>query len=136
MLDDLQAEIKDVIMSFETRFRRMKRAGERAFGSSDAPSNARSDEESNVGVEQPEVSILPVPKSDQKKTTDADADQAQQKREDVVADAILGRSEEEVKDALLRAESVDSGVSSDGQQSPSRSEGGDHAAPVIVHEEL
>ena len=33
ILDDLQLEIKDVIISFETRFRRMKRAGERVFAS-------------------------------------------------------------------------------------------------------
>ena len=139
ILDDLQLEIKDVIMSFETRFRRMKRAGERAFASASASDASKSDEDLEAGAE-PVVSILPVPAggSDRER---ADADQA------AVADAILGRGEEEVREALLRAGSVNTGNEKTqahkhehGHASPSQvadsSKGANHAAPLIAHEEL
>ncbi|EJD07672.1 uncharacterized protein FOMMEDRAFT_16301 [Fomitiporia mediterranea MF3/22] len=81
--EDLQAEVRDITLGFETRMRRIKREGERAFA----------EEQPEAEQPEPEVSILPVPNDDQKENAVLQE----------VADAIVGRSEEEVEAALNRA---------------------------------
>ena len=81
-LEDLQSEVRDITVGFETRMRRIKREGDRTF------SGGQNEEES---ASEPEVSVLPI-----------------ESKEDAVlqevADAILGRSEDEIVEALGRAE--------------------------------
>lgn len=84
--EDIRSEVQDITLGFETRMRRIKREGERAFAQDRA--------EPEQPAPEPEVSILPVTDGGQKE------DKAFQK----VADALLGRSEEEVVAALNRAE--------------------------------
>ncbi|KAL5513274.1 hypothetical protein ACEPAH_3672 [Sanghuangporus vaninii] len=84
--EDLRSEVQDITLGFETRIRRIKREGERAFAEERA--------EPERSASEPEVSILPVTDGGKKEDT------AFQE----VADAILGRSEEEVAAALGRAE--------------------------------
>ena len=81
---DIQSEVQDITLGFETRMRRIKREGERAFA----------EQRSQTEESAPEISILPVVDNGKKE------DNAFQE----VADAILGRSEEEVADAFSRAE--------------------------------
>lgn len=83
--EDLQAEVHDITVGFETRMRRIKREGDRAFAV-----DGQTEEEQTV----PEVSILPV----------VDGGKKEDKAFQEVADAILGRSGEEVVDAMGRAE--------------------------------
>ncbi|KAH8110987.1 hypothetical protein DFH11DRAFT_1859633 [Phellopilus nigrolimitatus] len=90
VVDDLRAEVQDITVGFETRLRRMKREGDRAF---------TSDESSEPDALEPEVSVLPV----------AEAGSPQGKSDEKVlgevSDAILGRSSDEVVAALGLADS-------------------------------
>ncbi|KAL5531376.1 hypothetical protein ACEPAG_4253 [Sanghuangporus baumii] len=84
--EDLRSEVQDITLGFETRIRRIKREGERAF-TEERP-------EPEQSASEPEVSILPV----------TDGGKKEDKAFQEVADAILGRSEEEVAAAMGRAE--------------------------------
>ncbi|OAX41027.1 hypothetical protein K503DRAFT_768024 [Rhizopogon vinicolor AM-OR11-026] len=91
IFEDLESEVQDVVIGFETRLRRIKRDGERAFNS------IQKDEEKGTtaadlepGVE-PEVSILPIPEEG------ASA-------QDRVPPVVIGRSKEEVLEALGKVE--------------------------------
>lgn len=62
VMQELQAELQDVIAGFETRFRRIKRHGFKAFDS--LPSDAIGEEEAEQAIESPEppeASILSTP---------------------------------------------------------------------------
>jgi hypothetical protein len=92
-MQELQLELQDVITGFETRFRRIKRNGFKAFDS-------LSEEEVEQDVEslQPlEVSILSVPSEDES---------------DPAAPVfgsefpVIGRGKAEVEEALARAEDI------------------------------
>ncbi|KAL5492501.1 hypothetical protein ACEPAI_3948 [Sanghuangporus weigelae] len=84
--EDLRSEVQDITLGFDTRIRRIKREGERAFAEERA--------EPEQSASEPEVSILPV----------TDGGKKEDKAFQEVADAILGRSEEEVGAAMSRAE--------------------------------
>ena len=104
-LEDLQSEVEDITIGFETRLRRIKREGARAFSSEESGETLEVDEDNTSErldkPEDPEVSILPIP---------ADPEEGQSSKDDEVlqnvAEAILGRSEEEIRIALERAEGV------------------------------
>ncbi|THH10345.1 hypothetical protein EW145_g1375 [Phellinidium pouzarii] len=89
--EDLQSEVQDITVGFETRLRRMKREGDRAFSVDTSTDDSMRESE-------PEFSILPI----------SDDDTAQGRAEEKilqeVSDAILGRSEDEVVAALGRAD--------------------------------
>lgn len=97
IFQDLESEVQDIVIGFETRLRRIKRDGERAFnnhGNGIAPreeekgSNAVPD----VGTE-PEASILPVPRGSAGEPG-------------FIPPVIIGRNQEEVLEALSRVEPV------------------------------
>lgn len=129
-LADLQAEVQDLVVGFETRLRRVRRNGERVFGSQDeAPSDAHEDETVSIlPVEPDEISQAPV--------------------DDHVPPVVIGRSKEEVIQALDRAAEPE-GRPSSPEESPSLLEPGllveklaqdeparDHSSVSPLHEEL
>ncbi|KAJ3555490.1 hypothetical protein NM688_g2548 [Phlebia brevispora] len=91
-IEDLQNEVQDVTVGFETRLRRIKRKGERAFG-------ATSDD--NGEVDAPDappdetVSILPI-----ETDTPGDRDEAGLP---AIPPVVIGRSKDEILSALGRA---------------------------------
>ncbi|KAG2142821.1 uncharacterized protein EDB93DRAFT_1156509 [Suillus bovinus] len=89
---DLESEVQDVVIGFETRLRRIKRDGERAFNS------VQKDEEKiATGAERdvgPGVSILPIPE-------EGAGERA------YVPPVIIGRSKEEVLEALGKVEPLE-----------------------------
>ena len=94
-MNDLQLELQDVIASFETRFRRIKRNGFKAFDS--FPEDTIDEEETEQGSEShpsPEVSILPIPGDASNPTTPILKSEF----------PVVGRGKEEVEEALVRAE--------------------------------
>lgn len=98
-LADLEAEVQDVVIGFETRLRRVKRNGERIFGATQGSAEVTDDEESDTSADET-VSTLPV-EQDGKKTAGVD---------DSIPDihhVVIGRSKEEVVAALNRAAEVD-----------------------------
>jgi hypothetical protein len=82
---ELQSELEDIAVGFDSRLRRIKRSGERAF--TGAPVD-----EDEVPSEA-EFSILPVPE-----------ETAVNKPEGEIPPVILGRSKEQVLEALKMAE--------------------------------
>lgn len=82
-LADLQSEVQDIVVGFETRLRRIKRTGDRAFGQVDAEIDDNSSDEV--------VSILPV--------EDAEHDEGLAD----IPSIVIGRNKEEVMAALDRA---------------------------------
>jgi hypothetical protein len=94
---DLQLELQDVIAGFETRFRRIKRSGFKAFDS--LPEDTTDEEESEQGSEShpsPEVSILPIPGDESNPVTPILGSEF----------PVVGRGKAEVEEALARAEAV------------------------------
>ncbi|KAH7885768.1 hypothetical protein F5I97DRAFT_1829736 [Phlebopus sp. FC_14] len=92
ILDDLELEVQDVVIGFETRLRRIKRDGERAFNNNGA---AQKEEEKGTPVEpeiEPRVSILPIDREE---------------RAEFVPPVVIGRSKEEVLEALGRVQPQD-----------------------------
>lgn len=85
IFEDLESEVHDVVIGFETRLRRIKRDGERAFNS------VQKDEEKGTAVTEPdiepEVSILPI------------LEEGESQR-GYVPPVVIGRSKEEVLEAL------------------------------------
>jgi len=100
IFEDLESEVHDVVIGFETRLRRIKRDGERAFNS------VQKDEDKGTTTDpdvEPEVSILPIPEEGESK-------------QGFVPPVIIGRSKEEVLEALGKVEplqEVSSGPSTD-----------------------
>jgi hypothetical protein len=87
-IEDLQNEVQDVVVGFETRLRRIKRTGERAFGS--APeSEARDDPDDET------VSVLPIEDESRKRVDDGESP--------VAPPVVIGRGAEEILSALDRA---------------------------------
>ena len=82
VLEELQAEVEDVISGYNARLRKIKRDGARAFGAPDADADDT-------------VSILPV---DDAEDADAELD---------AANVVVGRGKEEVEAALHRAAADD-----------------------------
>lgn len=77
-IQDLRAEVEDIIVGFETRLRRIKRNGDRVFASIEDPQP------------EPEVSILPVVTEEQIV-------------QEAVPPVLLGKSQEEVLQMLDNA---------------------------------
>ena len=89
IFEDLESEVQDVVIGFETRLRRIKRDGERAFNSH-GNGNAQREEEKGSNLEpEPEASILPVP-----------GEGARDEEPSFIPPVIIGRSQEEVLEAL------------------------------------
>ncbi|OCH96334.1 hypothetical protein OBBRIDRAFT_234001 [Obba rivulosa] len=84
-MSELQSEVEDVVLGFQTRLRRIRRNGERAFNGQEVePDFANS-------VDDDTVSILPI--EDEDDQTPADVH---------IPPVVIGRSKEEVVDALNR----------------------------------
>jgi len=90
-LADLQSEIQDIVVGFETRLRRIKRSGERAFGAGGSEGEEDTDDQL-----EPEVSILPVP---------GDSEGVHEGDRLNIPDIVVGRSKSEILQAMERAES-------------------------------
>ncbi|THH12437.1 hypothetical protein EW146_g7696 [Bondarzewia mesenterica] len=90
-LEELESEVKDIITGFETRLRRIKRAGDRAFGVA-VPEEEKEDvdEEDSGAPEKPLVSILPVPGQNEPSADEAVLN-------------VIGRGKQEVEEAFARA---------------------------------
>ncbi|KAI0064067.1 hypothetical protein BV25DRAFT_336449 [Artomyces pyxidatus] len=97
-LEELQNEVQDIIMGFETRLRRIRRSGDRAFGVA-VPDGGEEEEEATEGSAEaptPEVSILPIP-----------GDQPEPEAPVLEEPSpIIGRGKAEVEEALARADSA------------------------------
>lgn len=93
IFEDLESEVQDVVIGFETRLRRIKRDGERAFNSvqKDEGKGTATDPEHDV---EPEVSILPIPE-------EGAGERA------YVPPVAIGRSKEEVLEALGKVEPLE-----------------------------
>lgn len=93
IFEDLESEVQDVVIGFETRLRRIKRDGERSFNSvqKDEEKVAVTDPERDVG---PEVSILPIPEEGAGERV-------------YVPPVVIGRSKEEVLEALGKVEPLE-----------------------------
>ncbi|KAG1835799.1 hypothetical protein DFJ58DRAFT_710522 [Suillus subalutaceus] len=87
IFEDLESEVQDVVIGFETRLRRIKRDGERAFNS------VQKDEEKEQLLFQ-SVSILPIPE-------EGAGERA------YVPPVVIGRSKEEVLEALGKVEPLE-----------------------------
>lgn len=94
VIEDIESEIRDIAIAFETRLRRIKRDGERAFNNGNGNGTA-SHEEDKVSATEPEVSILPIPDATERPNTVA------------VPPVIIGRSQEEVLEALKKVQPHD-----------------------------
>lgn len=88
VIEDIESEIRDIVIGFETRLRRIKRDGERAFNHGNGNGIA-SNEEDKVSATEPEASILPIPDSTERANT-------------AVPPVIIGRSREAVLEALKK----------------------------------
>ncbi|KAH9943820.1 hypothetical protein B0H21DRAFT_747720 [Amylocystis lapponica] len=136
-ITDLQSEVQDIVVGFETRLRRVKRNGERSF--SGDGHEAATELDDAPGDET--VSILPI-EDDSAVRSPADL---------YVPPVVIGRSKEEVMDALNRAVEQDGDATSpaNARDQPQESESAVHElvedvvgendaeehAP-LVHEEL
>ncbi|KAI0272732.1 hypothetical protein BC834DRAFT_966707 [Gloeopeniophorella convolvens] len=90
-ISELEAEVQDVIAGFETRFRRIKRNGFKAFGAPGDPA----DNEGEQDAEAPEVSILPI--------ADEPHPAAPASEQEL---PVIGRGKREVEEAFARAEAL------------------------------
>ncbi|KAI0294326.1 hypothetical protein B0F90DRAFT_1757566 [Multifurca ochricompacta] len=98
-MHDLQLEVQDIISGFETRFRRIKRNGLKAFDTvtGNVMDEGKAGQDGGDSAQSAEASILPVPGGDQ---LDPDAPVF---KEEFPA---IGRGRAEVEEALARAEAV------------------------------
>ncbi|KAI0705246.1 hypothetical protein BC835DRAFT_1315246 [Cytidiella melzeri] len=133
ILEDLQNEVQDVIVGFETRLRRVKRSGDRGFG-------AVLDELETDDVPSDEtVSILPI-EEEEKRLEDGESP--------AVPPVVIGRSKEEIASVLERiAEQEGQATSASGDKDvkPEQialglaqdvAEESNFAPPASKHEEL
>lgn len=88
-LSDLQTEVQEIVLGFQTRLRKLERDGQHAFGGTDPLADSDFSRPS-----EPEVSILPISGDDQLKA------EAGQKGPPIV----IGRGKQEVLEALGRVE--------------------------------
>jgi hypothetical protein len=86
VIDDLQNEVQDVVVGFETCLRRIKRKGERGFGA------VLDDLEDDVLPVDETVSILPIEEEAQEQGGESPA----------VPPVVIGRSKEEIVSVLDR----------------------------------
>ncbi|KAI0079105.1 hypothetical protein K474DRAFT_730573 [Panus rudis PR-1116 ss-1] len=94
-LSELQTEVEDTILGFETRLRRVKRHGERSFGAKDGK-----DPVDDEIVLDETVSILPIEDDAHKKPEEGETPAN-------IPPVTIGRSKEEVVEALNRAAEQD-----------------------------
>ncbi|KAH7924159.1 hypothetical protein BV22DRAFT_1013926 [Leucogyrophana mollusca] len=116
IIEDLELEVQDVVIGFETRLRRIKRDGERAF------SSTQKEEEKGSGTApepEPEVSILPIPETDARGET-----------VNYIPPVVIGRGKDEVLEALGRLDSQ-GGVETGSVEPRSESE---EVVESLVHE--
>ncbi|KAF9219709.1 hypothetical protein BS17DRAFT_810959 [Gyrodon lividus] len=108
ILEDLKSEIQDVVIGFETRLRRIKRDGERAFNNNNSNGSTQKGEDKGSAVEpeEPEVSILPV----QPEGTRGDP-------QGFIPPVVIGRSQQEILEALGKVEPVDQAKTTSGDSS-------------------
>lgn len=135
IFQDLAFEVQDVVIGFETRLRRIKRDGERAFNNhGNGAAQKEEDKGSSVEPEaepEPEVSILPVPREG-----------GREKEAAFIPPVVIGRSQEEVLEALGRVETVSeaedpvSGSNVDPEEAVSRLAWEVEGGAEIVHTEL
>jgi len=96
-MHDLQLELQDVITGFETRFRRIKRNGFRAFDSlSGNTMDGEETEQVSEPHQSPEFSILPIPEDESNPATPILGSEF----------SVVGRGKAEVEEAFARAEAV------------------------------
>jgi hypothetical protein len=96
-MHDLQLELQDVIAGFETRFRRLRRNGSRAFNSlSGDAMDEEETEQVSESHQSPEFSILPIPEDDSSPATPISGSEL----------PVVGRGKAEVEEAYTRAEVV------------------------------
>lgn len=96
-MGELQLELQDVIAGFETRLRRIKRNGFKAFDS--LPDDTMSEEEAEYDVETPrfpEVSILPIVGDEPDPATPILESES----------PVVGRGKAEVEEAFSRADAA------------------------------
>lgn len=98
-LNDLQSELEDIVVGFETRLRRIKREGERAFVHDETVEKLEMQLEENHDTTQPEVSILPIADPDFERPVDVEAE---------IPHILMGRDREEILGALERATQLQS----------------------------
>ncbi|KAA1468908.1 hypothetical protein DENSPDRAFT_815552 [Dentipellis sp. KUC8613] len=94
-IEELQTDVQDIVLGFESRLHDIKRKGEHAVGAEaeDGASGTHAGEDAGAGdAEDPQVSILPI--ADEPAGDDAAAEQAE---------AFIGRGKEEVEEAFARA---------------------------------
>ncbi|EMD39165.1 hypothetical protein CERSUDRAFT_112841 [Gelatoporia subvermispora B] len=84
-MSELQSEVEDVVLGFQTRLRRIRRNGERAFNGQDI------EPDMSESADDQTVSILPIENEDDQTPADVH-----------VPPVVIGRSKEEVADALNR----------------------------------
>ncbi|KAI0316770.1 hypothetical protein OF83DRAFT_1125077 [Amylostereum chailletii] len=123
-LEELESEVEDVVMGFQTRLRRIRRSGERIFGV--LPPETEEDQE--IEAADPEVSILPI----------VDDEGHPAAPEAANPGLLVGRSKEEVEQAFARAETVEAANSIADEIRPDESTS-TAAAPVatsVSHVEL
>ncbi|OSX64147.1 hypothetical protein POSPLADRAFT_1054760 [Postia placenta MAD-698-R-SB12] len=89
-ISDIQSEVQDVVIGFETRLRRVKRNGERVLGENSQQTEASMATDKTV-------SILPI----------EDKEKVQSPADINVPPVVIGRSKEEVVEALNRAADQD-----------------------------
>ncbi|KAI0796226.1 hypothetical protein C8Q75DRAFT_711370, partial [Abortiporus biennis] len=103
-LEDLQAEVQDVVVGFETRLRRIKRNGERSFGGSqDSKAEDINSDET--------VSILPIEDEKHKGPEEGES------RADIPP-VVIGKSKQEVMDALNRVAEAEGQSTSNTDSTP------------------
>lgn len=117
IVEDLESEVRDVVIGFETRLRRIKREGERAFNNHGNGGAQKDEKGSSAEPEveaEPEVSILPVPH------------EGARQEQGFIPPVVIRRNKEEVLEALGRADPVskagrpESGSSVDPEEAVSR----------------
>ncbi len=95
-MHDLQLELQDVIAGFETRFRRLRRNGSRAFDSLSGDAMDEETEQVSESHQSPEFSILPIPEDESNPATPILGSEL----------PVVGRGKAEVEEAYARAEVV------------------------------
>jgi hypothetical protein len=97
-MHELQLELQDVIAGFETRLRRIKRNGFKAFDSlhGDTMNGEDADHDVETPPLSPEVSILPIPGDEPNPAAPVLGSEF----------AVVGRGKAEVEEAFARADAV------------------------------
>lgn len=106
-IQELEYEVQDVVVGFETRLRRIKRNGERAFG------GVAGDIDIEEQPEDETVSILPIEDDAHKPLVEGESP--------AIPPVVIGRKPEEIISALSRAAEQGAqvtSVSEDGFQDP------------------